>query len=759
MGLLKSMPPRSTRQSDLDAIARAKNSRTVASPVRGGKSVYDRISSISTLVESKLSKYKELYGVLRDEESVRAYFKQIREYNSGALDTEASSLDPITCTIAGICLYVPRSKPVYIPLNHVSHITGAPVNNQVDISVVREELELCEQANVKWIMHNAKYDIRVIRHQVGANISCYWDTMLAARCLNENESAGLKYLHMKYCDSKDSEALTYEKLFEGIPFTQIPINVGYLYAAGDPLKTWELYEFQKQYLNRHRLPGPNYVFREIEMPCIEVLASMEDNGIRLDVEFANSLSVKYHELLEQHKQRFYDTLSMYSDKIEYYKSKNPNHKLSDPISISSPTQIAILLYDILGLKSPDKNKPRGTGEDILLALDVPLSKIILDYRETEKLLSTYIDKMPTIVNPKDGKIHCNFNQGGTVTGRISSSEPNMQNIPSKNKEIRKMFTASEGHVLISCDFSQQEPRTLAHMSGDENLIQAYKDGKDIYAWIASSIYKVPYEECKEFRPDGTKNPEGKQRRDSVKSIILGIMYSRGAKAIGEQLGISTKDAQTIVDKFFNSFPKVQKFIDETQDKARRLGYVETAWGRKRRLPEMQLPPYEFQYLEGAVPENFDPLNFDNVSSQPLEVDRATQKYYISKLNKVWSAKDKAVIKEEARQRGILIIDNGGKIADASRQCVNSVIQGTSADMTKLAMISIHNDKKLREWGCKLLLQVHDELIVEAPEENAKKVAERVSELMISAAKSKISVPMKCDAEITRVWYGDPLHFD
>ena len=756
-GLLKSLPPRATRQSDAAIVAKAATAKSAPVVVKsGGKGIYDRISAISAMVNTKLGKYKDDYVLLRDEESVSQYFQAILNAGAGAIDTETDSLDPITCSLAGVCLYTPGQKPAYIPMHHISYVTNMEYANQVPDDVVAHWLRKCDDANVDWIMHNGKFDIRVLRNKLGVKIKCAWDTMLGAKCLNENESAALKDLNLKYCETDDTESLTYEKLFEGIPFTLVPVSIGYLYAAGDGVKTWNLMEFQKQYLNPTKLPGPYRVFKEIELPIIPVVADMEDAGISLDLKFAAELSEKYNQQLKEREEKFYSVLDMYSKEIEEYKRKNPGHKLSDPISIGSPTQIAIVLYDILQLESPDSKKPRGTGEDILVALNVPLSKAILEYRETAKLLSTYVDKLPTVVNANTGKIHCSFHQYGAATGRFSSSDPNMQNIPSHNKEIRQMFSASEGCVLISCDFSQQEPRTLAHMSQDQNLIQAYKDGKDIYAWIAEKIYRVPYEECKEFRPDGTKNPEGKKRRDSVKSIILGIMYGRGAKAIAEQLNCSTKEAQKIVDQFYDSFPKVRKWMDDTMHKAHITGYVETAWGRKRRLPDLLLEPYEFKMLDSR-PVDFDPLSFDSVEPVSFEVPEKTKKDYIERLESTWSMVDKRNIILEAKERGISIKDNGGFIADAERQCINSIIQGSSADMTKLAMIAIGNDEVLKQKRCQLLLQVHDEVIAECPEEYAKECADRLSQLMIGAAASKISVPMKCDAEITRVWYGEVVN--
>lgn len=520
-GLLKSLSPRASRKADAAAVSKANRAVAARPTVKGGKGLYQTISSIVAIVNTKLGKYADKYELLRDEEAVRDYFQAIREYKTAAIDTETDGLDPITCNLAGVCLYVPGRKPAYIPMHHVSYVTGTPSANQVADECVAKELQACQDAEVKWVYHNAKFDIRVIKNALGVRLTAWWDTQLAASCLNENESHRLKDLHLKYCDSQDDESLTFDKLFNEVPFTYVPITSGYLYAAGDPLKTWELMEFQQKFLNPDKLPGPYNVFRNIEMPVVDVVADMEDRGVCLDLEFADELSKKYNQQLKEREAKVYEVLDMYKEEIEEFRNTNPNTMLSNPIGIGSPKQLAIVFYDILKLKSPDKDKPRGTGEEIIQQLDTPLSKALLDYRETQKLLSTYVDKLPQVVNPKTGRVHCSFHQYGAATGRFSSSSPNLQNIPSHNKEIRKMFRASPGYVLISSDFSQQEPRTLAHMSGDEHLIQAYIDGKDIYAWIAEKIYKVPYEECKEFRPDGSKNPEGKKRRDSVKSIILG----------------------------------------------------------------------------------------------------------------------------------------------------------------------------------------------------------------------------------------------
>lgn len=247
-GLIKSLPPRSTRSADAAAVSRASKTVAATPTIKGGAGVYDRISTIVAVVNTKLGKYAQKYELLRDEEAVNDYFNAIIAYGKGALDTETDSLDPITATLAGVCLYVPGRKAAYIPMHHVSYVTGVESSNQVADAVVKKCLERCNEEDVKWVMHHGKFDTRVCKNQLGVQLDVWWDTHLASCCLNENESHRLKDLHFKYCATEDDESLTYEKLFEGIPFTYIPITTGYLYAAGDPVKTWELMEFQQKYL-------------------------------------------------------------------------------------------------------------------------------------------------------------------------------------------------------------------------------------------------------------------------------------------------------------------------------------------------------------------------------------------------------------------------------------------------------------------------------------------------------------------------------
>ena len=469
------------------------------------------------------------------------------------------------------------------------------------------------------------------------------------------------------------------------------------------------------------------------------------------------LHEKYHKIKEDRQKQADEAIAMYKEQIDNYKMKNPNHKLSDPISLTSPTQLAILFYDILGLTSPDKKSPRGTGEEILKHFakgkEKNICEAILGIRNVDKLLNTYIDKLPQIALD-DGRIHASYNQYGAKTGRFSSSDPNLQNIPSHNKEIRKMFKAQDGYVLIGADYSQQEPMVTAHLSNDKKMQDAFIHGKDIYATIAGLAFHKPYEECLEFREDGTVNPAGKERRTQAKSIVLGILYGRQILSIAEQLGVSTREAQDIYDAVLRAFPQLAQFIDESQGMAKELGYVTTAWGRRRHLKDMQLDQYEFSYSGNVT--NFDPLAFGK--SVSVEVPENVKKSYIKQLERAYGWQKKTQIMQQALSQGIKIKDNGGYIAQAERQCVNARVQGSAADMAKLAMIAINNDEKMKELDFHLLIQVHDEVIGECPKENMKEASERLSYLMRTAPSHLIKLPFRCDCEITRNWYGDSIDF-
>lgn len=765
------------RPSKEDTLTLAKKSKTVKktqTTVRSGTGLADKIASINALCESKLGKYKDRYDVIRTGSELSYYIDKCLENGIISIDTETTGLDPILDKCAGICLYTPGQKAVYIPINHISYITGARVENQLTEEQCRVQLQRIadRQENNKIlnnplqvIMFNAAFDIRVLRNQIGAYLECTFDCYLAARCLNENEPVNnLKALHNKYCLNGKGDAWTFGDLFKGVSFINVPIKSAYLYAARDPEITYELYEYQRHFLDpddekciQYGLQGVANVFNNIEMPCINAIVDMEDMGVDFDKDKQQELSIKYNKLLQEKQAECYKLMEEYEDKITEYKMRNINHKLDNPINIGSPTQLAILLYDILKVEPPDSKSPRGTGEPILSKINLPICKAILEYRGLDKLIGTYIDKLSKCVNPEDGRIHCKFNQYGADTGRMSSQDPNLQNIPSHNKDIRQMFKATDGYYLMSSDYSQQEPKALAAMcakDGDTQLLDTFIAGKDLYSEIASVSFGYPYEQCKEFNPDGTTNKEGKERRSQAKSILLGILYGRGIESIAEQLQCSREKAQEIKDKVFKGFPAIKDFEADSINMASDLGYVTTVCGRKRRLVDMQLPLYEFTYTDKKVSENADLLDFDTEETLSNDVPEYVRDKYIRQLSTAKYRSQKQNIIQNALKDGIKIKDNGGFIAEATRQCVNSRIQGSAADLTKLAMIKLNRNKQLKELGFRMLIPVHDEIIAECPKESIKECSNLFSQVMCQAAEEILGMPISCDVSITDCWYGE-----
>lgn len=453
--LLFEIPKRQGRETDKKIATQTRITKKAPST---GASLSSRIAAIQSRVEQTLGKYADDYVLIRDAITLRAYVDKCVANGVVSIDTETTGLDPMQDKLVGLCLYTPNMPAAYIPINHISYITYERVADQMS----ERDVEQCIQpfSTIDVIMFNANFDIRVLRNQLNTYLTCTWDCYLAARLMNENEGfcgMGLKALHRKYVLDDAEDEFSFDALFKGVSFDVVPIPTAYLYAAHDAIITYELYEFQKQYMyydasatadDRNGMNGVAWVFFNIEMPCVNVVCDMEDTGVKFDFEYAEKLSVKYNALMHDAEQRFAELCDAERDKIDAYKRNNPNHKLNDPINIGSSSQIATLLYDVLQIESPDEKNPRGTGEHILSRIDHPIAKAVLKWREVSKLVSTYIDKLPQCVNPNDGRIHCSFNQYGADTGRFSSSDPNLQNLPSHAKDIRPMFIASNDVIEV-----------------------------------------------------------------------------------------------------------------------------------------------------------------------------------------------------------------------------------------------------------------------------------------------------------------------
>lgn len=733
-------------------------------------STFDKLQLIYEEVNRVLGGYTSNTKVITSKDELSQYIDEAIRNGIIAIDTETNnSLEPLTCLLMGACIYTPGQLSAYIPVHHTQPDTDILIENQLTESDIKEQFE--RLSNTKILMHNGKFDYEVIKCTCNCVLNIYWDTEIAARILDENELAGLKKQYILHIDSTQ-EKYDIENLFQGIPYAYVKPEIFALYAATDAYITYRLYEWQKEQFNK---PGNEKLFdlfMNVEMPVVPVCAEMELYGIEIDKEYAKRLSNKYHKKVDEVNAKIDTELSKYSDKIyawrltkeanykernskpnktgEFTYKKSKNEQLENPPQLNSPTQLAILLYDVLGTPSQDKKSPRGTGEEILQKINLPICDLILEKRGLEKLIGTYIDKIPECVNSKDNRLHAHFNQLGAGTGRFSSSNPNLQNIPSHVKEIRLMFRAAEGNVFVGADFSQQEPRLLSAYSNDDTMIDAYKQNKDLYATIAAGVYKNDYWDNMEHRQDGSPNPEGKKRRSNCKSLLLGIMYGRGAPSIAEQIHSTVEEAQQIINDFYKQFPKVKEWTEKTEKDAKVTGYVEDLWGRRRRLPDILLPKYTVKSTKTNT--EFNPILYtlgkvNNSSAALIES-------YKKKLSKVKSRNDYQKIQQEAERDGIYIVDNGAFISQAERQCVNARIQGGAASMTKVCMRKVFDDEELNRLGAKLVLQIHDEVIVECPKQNAEAVMSRLTYVMKTSVADKVQVPFKCDGYIVNCWYED-----
>ena len=759
----------------------------------------DKLLVIEQDVNRILGRHKDDTLIICSKEDYLDYIGSCIRNGVCAVDTETNnSTEPITCKLMGLCLYTPNQKQAYIPCNHVNMQTREKLGNQLNENDLREGLQMLVDNKVRLIFHNATFDIRVLRSTCNILLHCYWDTRVACRILDENDSvkskSNLKYQYMRHVDPSHGK-YDIKGLFQGLEYSLIDPQLFALYAATDPMMTYKLYEWQLSQFQQEENKGLYKLLLDVEFPEIDVVVDMESDGVTIDQDYWKRLKAKYDAQLIDIDKRVEQELMKLKPQIDAWRltpeanfkatkenkkgeqvsTKSKNEQLEDPVNLGSPFQFAILLYDILKAPVVDKKKPRGTGEDIIDAIydktHLELCKLLIERRGCTKILSAYIDNIPPLLDIwGDGKIRVGFDQVGTDTGRFTSGGTvrllkegkhveipcvNLQTIPSHNKEIRMLYKASEGYKIVGADFSAQEPRLTAFMSQDESMLQAYKEGKDLYAVIASISFGKPYEECMEFNPlTGAKQVEGKERRSQAKTILLGLVYGRGAASIGEQLGKSKDEAQEIINKFFKAFPKVEKWIESTHKKVNQVGYVEDWYGRQRKLPNINLPQYEFENLRETSDNesNFNPF-FGCSYRQDVAFDSKV-KSYCTRLAKAKWGKQVREIVDEAFEDGVRIISNSNLIAEAERQSVNAIIQGGAATLTKLAMINIHNDGELKRLGFRLLSTIHDEVFGECPEENASEVGKRLSQVMIDTAKPYMNVPMSVDAYIVKNWYED-----
>lgn len=738
-------------------------------------------TDLQVISQNVVEYFKDSKSILiTSEEQLSEYIDECIKAGYAGIDTETTGLDRIKDTIVGSSLYYPGGQECYIPNKHIVPIFDEPYKNQLTYEQCQRQFQRLVDAKVKMIFANADFDLAMIYkdYKVDFIDTCYYDVILAWRCLKENELHNdLKSLYNKYVLRGKGDPKRFSDFFPVQLFPYCKPEVAKLYAANDAKITFELFKWQLPYLTKthpkcqkaHLEKIADLVWN-VEFPLIKVCQNLFRTGMYIDQEVAARLREKYNGEREREMEKLRDMVQDVVDHVDFPVGKAPFHSGKD-FNPTSPPHVKHLLYTLMKLPQGPKS---GTGKEVLHEMNLPITNQILKVRSLGVLINTFVDKLPKSVAP-DGRIHAQFKSIGADTGRFSSQAPNLQNIPSHASDIRHMFRASPGYVMLSSDYSQQEPKITAFISNDPNMVKAFKEGKDIYSTIASIAFNMPYERCLEFHPETHEyQPDGKARRGEAKTIVLGICYGRSVVTIGEQLygtddsltdEEKTKKAQSVYDAVLQAFPNLRKLMIDTQATAKRLGYVETILGRRRHIPDMQLPEFEFKAMAGYVNPDIDPLDTSTLHKssdiperivKQLEKEFKSYKYFgqIAKRTK------------ELAEEHIRVINNRSKITDASRKCVNSAVQGSAAEMTKLALLNIFNSDEWEQIGGKMLVPVHDEIIVEVPAENAEKGAELLSSMM-SDAGNFLPFPINCDVETWYRWsgmdapcpYKEPLYFN
>lgn len=372
-------------------------------------------------VEMALGDYKDNYQYITTEEELHNLINAVVNDGLCSIDTETTGLNMYREDIVGISIYSNSIKATYIPINHISLYTKEKVANQLSEDIIHKEFSRLKDTKIIW--HNYHFDYKVFKLKLNLDLPIYWDTLVGAHLLNENEEHGLKYLYKKYVENSEEGVFKFSSLFEGMKFNSVPIKVGFIYASHDAYMTYKLYEYQLNEFKKKDNETIYRCFKEIEIPILKPTLDMELRGIELDTHYAESLAEEYNKKLGEARQLYYNELKKYQKDIDKYRSLNPD-KLDDPVNYASPSQMAILFYDIIKVKPVSEKTPRGTGEAILKEINLPICDRILECRGYEKLIGTYIEKLPKTIE-YDNAIHTSFNTCGTVTGRFSSSDPKL----------------------------------------------------------------------------------------------------------------------------------------------------------------------------------------------------------------------------------------------------------------------------------------------------------------------------------------------
>ena len=549
--------------------------------------------------------------------------------------------------LVGISIAIDMGDAIYIPLQHTD-LSFSQLSIQETLALLKPILE---DASINKIGQNIKFDTHIFKNY-GIDLNGISDdTMLMSYVIESHQSHGMDKLSKKYLGH---DCISYESMVgkgvNQITFDQVDINNAKNYAAEDADVTLQLFNHLKKLLQEEeKLP---FIYNEIEIPAMKALIDIERNGVLIDEKILHQQSHAIGEKLIQLEKKAFDLAGQ-------------------PFNLSSPKQLQEILFEKLGIK-PIKKTPKGapsTGEEVLqeLAENYPLPKIILEHRGLAKLKSTYTDKLPRMINTKTGRVHTSYNQAVAITGRLASSDPNLQNIPIRTEDgrrVREAFVANTNNKILSADYSQIELRIMAHLSGDEGLIAAFRNNEDIHKATASDIFSC-----------GLQDVTQEQRR-YAKVINFGLIYGMGVYGLAKNLNIERSAAQSYIEKYFSKYPKVRNYMEDAKSFAKQYGYVETLFGRRLWTPE----------INGS---------------------------------------------------------NGMRRAAAERAAINGPMQGTAADLIKLAMIKIH-DWILQNKNLKglMIMQVHDELVFEVPEEEIVIFKKTIKDLMENVA--KLNVPLIVD---------------
>ncbi len=587
-------------------------------------------------------------------EKFEHWLQKIENASLTALDTETTSLDSFAARIVGISLSVTPGEACYIPLAH----NGPGVAEQLPRDEVLAKLKpWLENAERRKVLQNAKYDQHVFANHRIALAGIAHDTMLQSYVIESDKGHDLGQLCSRHLGL---ETIAYEDLCgkgaKQIGFDQVDIERAATYAAEDADVTLRVHDVLHPQFAKE--PGLSRIYHEIELPARQVIWQMERSGILID---GDTLARQSHEIGQK-------IMALEAQAYEL---------AGQPFNLASPKQLGEILFGKLGLPVKKKTASGGasTDEEVLseLALDYPLPKLLLEHRSLSKLKGTYTDKLPRMINPDTGRVHTHFSQASVVTGRLASSEPNLQNIPVRTDEGRKIrtaFVAPEGSSIVSADYSQIELRIMAHLSGDERLLDAFAHGEDVHRATAGEIFGV------------TPLEVGPDQRRVAKSINFGLIYGMSAFGLARQLGLERSAAQTYIDRYFARYPGVARYMEEARATVREHGYVETVYGRRLWLPEIRS-------------------------------------------------------------------SNGNRRQAAERAAINAPMQGTAADLIKLAMIAVQNWLEQTARQSKLVLQVHDELVLEVPDAELMEIRTHLPRLMTQVAQLK--VPLVVEVGVGPNW--------